>query len=255
MTNCPPLRAGTPKLSAAGPDRNVTMPSLKVSCAIPGAANARDIAVAEASVAIRERRLMNSSLVISAAAADLSAPAWPEAGLVAGECRQAFPARLPRGCLRLASIRHLAIENGDGTGPAGGGALDLYRETRHHETSRGQELEIVQLLDVAIADMAAGLVAFPDQARVLCLGVSLRGVNERRIPAPPVDAGQPHAALEQVHRRLIAHAAARIDVVLLAVFGAGAGIDDHDLQWRKRMADALQLIFDILGGCDITVRQ
>src|SRR5262245_3049393 len=114
------------------------MPSLKVSWAIPGAANARDIAAAEASVAIRERRLMNSSLVISAVAADLPAPPWPDAGLVAGECRQAFPVRLPRGCLRLASIRHLAIENGDGTGPAGGGALYLHGEARHHEAGRGQ---------------------------------------------------------------------------------------------------------------------
>jgi hypothetical protein len=34
MTNCPPLRAGTPKLSAAGPDRKVTIPSLNVSCAV-----------------------------------------------------------------------------------------------------------------------------------------------------------------------------------------------------------------------------
>src|ERR1043166_9269766 len=58
MTNCPPLRAGTPKLSAAGPDRNDTIPSLKVSCAAPGEANASDIAAAEASVATRERRFM-----------------------------------------------------------------------------------------------------------------------------------------------------------------------------------------------------
>src|ERR1043166_8935672 len=182
MTNCPPLRAGTPKLSAAGPDRNVTMPSLKVSCAIPGAANAIDIAVAEANVAIREIRLMNSSLVTSAVAADLSAPAWPDAGLVAGEGRQAFPPPLPRDCLRLASIRHLAIKDGDRPGPARRGALDLHRETGHHETGRRQELQIVQLLDVTIADMAAGLVAFPDQARVLCLGIFLGGVDERRIP-------------------------------------------------------------------------
>ena len=40
MTNWPPLRAGTPKLSAAGPDRKVTMPSLKVSCAEAGGASA-----------------------------------------------------------------------------------------------------------------------------------------------------------------------------------------------------------------------
>ena len=53
MTNCAPLRAGTPKLSAAGPDRNVTMPSLKVSCAEAEAAKTNDIAAADASVAAR----------------------------------------------------------------------------------------------------------------------------------------------------------------------------------------------------------
>src|ERR1700752_1596921 len=65
MTNWPPLRAGTPKLSAAGPDRNGTIPSLKVSCAVPGVTNASDIAVAEASVTTRERRLMKSSPLLS----------------------------------------------------------------------------------------------------------------------------------------------------------------------------------------------
>jgi hypothetical protein len=32
-TTLAPLTAGTPKLSAAGPERKLTMPSLKVSCA------------------------------------------------------------------------------------------------------------------------------------------------------------------------------------------------------------------------------
>ena len=36
MRTLPPLAAGTPKDSAAGPDRKVTMPSLKVSCASAG---------------------------------------------------------------------------------------------------------------------------------------------------------------------------------------------------------------------------
>src|SRR3979490_2336304 len=45
MTYWAPLRAGTPKLSAAGPDRNVTIPSLKVSCAKDGAAKVSVVAV------------------------------------------------------------------------------------------------------------------------------------------------------------------------------------------------------------------
>ena len=38
-------QAGTPKLSAAGPDKNVTIPSLKLSCAEADAASASVVAV------------------------------------------------------------------------------------------------------------------------------------------------------------------------------------------------------------------
>src|SRR6185436_16252974 len=61
-------------------------------------------------------------------------------------------------------VQPSAVENGNRPCPARRGALDLHREARHHEAGRWQLLEIVQLFDVAIADMAAGLVAFPDQA-------------------------------------------------------------------------------------------
>ena len=71
----------------------------------------------------------------------------------------------------------------------------------------------MQLFDVAVADVAPGLVAFPDQACIFGLGEFLRGVDERGVPAPAVDAGQSDAAFEQVHRRFVAHAAAGIDEV------------------------------------------
>src|SRR5262245_51849128 len=58
------------------------------------------------------------------------------------------------------------LDNGDGTGPAGGGGFDFDGEAGDHEPVRRQDLEVVQLLDVAVANLAAGLVAFPDQLRV-----------------------------------------------------------------------------------------
>src|SRR6187431_3150932 len=61
MTNWPPLRAGTPKLSAAGPDRNVTMPSLKVSCANAGAASVSVAATARIVRLVRQAWSMISS--------------------------------------------------------------------------------------------------------------------------------------------------------------------------------------------------
>src|SRR5260370_26350790 len=68
MTNWPPLRAGAPKLSAAGPDRNVTMPSLKVSCADAGAASASAVAADNAATMrlIREKWSMFSSPALPA---------------------------------------------------------------------------------------------------------------------------------------------------------------------------------------------
>jgi hypothetical protein len=81
------------------------------------------------------------------------------------------------------------------------------QETR---SRRRASLEVVQLLQVAVADVAARLVAFPDQARVPVRLVLLGGVHERRVPAPGVGAGEAHAALQQVHGRLVAHAAAAL---------------------------------------------
>src|SRR5882757_2029033 len=258
MTNCAPLRAGTPKLSAAGPDRNVTMPSLKLSCADAAAAKASDIAAADASMAARlipEKRILISSPSFFRRCSRLCPVPTSLASAVEGSLGGLFSC-VYGGLERLDfGLCHLAVENGDRPGPAGRGPLDLDRKARDGEAGRGQQFEVVQLFDVAIADVAAGLVAFPDQAGVLGLSVLLRGIDERRIPAPAVDPRQPHATLQQIHRRLIPHAAAGSDVVLPAILGAGAGVDDDDLERRQRVADALEFGFDIFGGRDIAIRQ
>src|SRR5437879_10246302 len=116
------------------------------------------------------------------------------------------------------------VEDSHRTGPAGGRAFDLDRETGDGETGRRQLLEVMQLLDVAIADVASGLVTFPDQTGVPGLGVFLRGVDKRRVPAPAIDSGQPPAPLEPIHLGPVAHAAAAIGVILPAIFGPGAGL-------------------------------
>src|SRR5437588_1058453 len=145
------------------------------------------------------------------------------------------------------------IHDRDGPRPAGGGAADLHRKARDREAVAGQRFQIVQLLEVAVADLAASLVPFPDQRGVagpleLCLRV-----HERRVPRPRVGAGHAYAALEQVQRRLAAHARARRDVVGPAVGRARAGVDDDDLERPQRVADALQLGLDVLRGDDVAV--
>src|SRR5262249_50097216 len=85
---------------------------------------------------------------------------------------------------------HLRVENRYRAGPAGGGAADLHREAGDGEAVRGDGLEIVQLLEMAVADVAPSLVAFPDQAGIAGLGELFLGVDEGRVPAPAVRTGE-----------------------------------------------------------------
>src|SRR5581483_11753038 len=66
-----------------------------------------------------------------------------------------------------------SIDDRDRACPAGGAAAHLHREAAHGEAFGRERLEIVQLLDVAVADLAAGAMAFPDDLRVVRLGVAL----------------------------------------------------------------------------------
>src|SRR5213075_1193200 len=146
------------------------------------------------------------------------------------------PSRCGRSCAEKASL----IDDGDGASPAGRSSVDLHREATDRKTLRRQLVEIVQLLDVAVADLAAGAVALPDQAGVVGLGVLCLGMDERRVPAPTVDAGDPDAALQQIERCFAAHAASPRYIVGLAECCPGAGVDHHDIERREHMADALQ---------------
>ena len=65
--------------------------------------------------------------------------------------------------VRFEPCRAPLIEHGDRTRPAGRSSADLDREARDREAVTRQRLEIVQLLEVAVADVATGLVTFPDQ--------------------------------------------------------------------------------------------
>src|SRR4051812_31302490 len=108
---------------------------------------------------------------------------------------------------------------------------------------------------MAVADVAPGLVPLPDQRFVTGFRKSLGGVRERGVPAPCVCSGQSHAALEQVHGCLVAHAAACVEIVRMAVAAPGPGIDDNDIQWLKRMVDSSELLFHFTRGHYVAIRQ
>src|SRR5947207_2684247 len=145
------------------------------------------------------------------------------------------------------------LDNGDRTGPAGGAAAHLDRKAAHGESGCRQRFEIVQLLDVAIADLAARLMAFPDQAGIAGGEVFFPRVDERSVPTPAVGAGHAHAAFEQIERRFAAHAATLRDVVGASIRRTGAGVHQHDLERREAMPYAAKLGFDLAGGHDVAV--
>src|SRR5262245_21367226 len=76
----------------------------------------------------------------------------------------------------------IALKNRDRPCPACRRAADLDRETRDQKSVAGQRFKIMQLLDMAIADLAARLVPFPDDRGIACRGEALGGVEKRGIP-------------------------------------------------------------------------
>lgn len=110
--------------------------------------------------------------------------------------RRTDPARVARvraaartGPRSLGEDRHRA-------GPSRRRRVNLDREAGHFETTGRQRLQVVQFLDVAVADGAPGAMALPDDRRIVVAGVAGSGVGERRIPTPGVRAGQSHPALQ-----------------------------------------------------------
>src|SRR5665213_3742405 len=99
------------------------------------------------------------------------------------------------------------IEDRYRTSPAGGTAAHFHRKAAHREAFGRQRFEIVQLFDMAVADLASGAMAFPDQSGIAGLGVLLHGVDKGRVPAPAIGAGDAHTTFEQIERRFSAHAA------------------------------------------------
>src|SRR3979409_2180294 len=81
MTYWAPLRAGMPKLSAAGPERKVTIPSLKLSCAAVGAARPSVVAVTTDNSAAEPRIREKWSMIFSP-----GLPALEPARFVRADC-------------------------------------------------------------------------------------------------------------------------------------------------------------------------
>src|SRR5580698_1320760 len=86
---------------------------------------------------------------------------------------------------------------GDRPRPAGRSAMHLHREAHDLEALGRQELEIVQLLEMRIADLAPGAVPLPDERSVAGRLNFAARMRKGRVPAPAIRAHEAHAALEQ----------------------------------------------------------
>ena len=86
---------------------------------------------------------------------------------------------------REITMRHWT-ENGSikqrhGAGPAGRAAFHFVRQARNDEAVVGKPFQIAQLLHMAIGNLAAGFVAFPDDRWVMRFEPALAGVHEGRV--------------------------------------------------------------------------
>ncbi len=142
---------------------------------------------------------------------------------------------------------------GHGAGPPRRGRVDLHREAADLESAGGQGFQVVQFLQVAVADVTADPVPFPDDRRIALARIAFRGVGEGRVPTPGVGAGQPHAVVEEIAGGLAAHAAAGVHVVRVTVAGTGGGVDHDDLERAQPVADAVQFGGDVVGGDHVAV--
>jgi len=148
-----------------------------------------------------------------------------------------------------------SIEQCYRTRPAAGAGLHLMREAGDGETIRRKLFQVAQLLHVAIRNFAAGLVTLPDDRGIVRLLPALARVEERRVPAPGVDASNPHAARGEIERRLAPHAAARGEIFVGAHATRRARVDQHDVEGFQLMADALEFGLDLGRGGHVAVGQ
>jgi hypothetical protein len=93
-----------------------------------------------------------------------------------------------------------SIEQRHGARPAAGRGFDLGREASDNEAIGRQLIEVAQLLHVAIGNLPAGFVAFPDDRGIVRRFPALARVHEGRVPAPGVDAADAHTARRKIER-------------------------------------------------------
>ena len=72
--------------------------------------------------------------------------------------------------------------------------------------------------------------------------------GQGHIPAPAVGAHHTHAALQQPHSGLIAHARARNQVLRLAPAVIGVGAQEDNIAGLEGVVDLLEVLLHILGG-------
>src|SRR5699024_1892510 len=122
-----------------------------------------------------------------------------------------------------------SFQNRDCSSPSGGGRMNFHWETGDFEAKGWKCFEIVQLLDVTIADFSSRFMTFPDHTGVPLSGKPFRRVHERRIPAPCSGASDPHSLLEKVQSCISADPAPPRYVVIFPVAGTSGSINHNNV--------------------------
>src|SRR4051812_42553887 len=99
----------------------------------------------------------------------------------------------------------------------------------------------MELLQLAVADLPAGLVSLPDDRRIAIRREASKRRAERSVPAPRVRADDAYALADEVQGRMPAESAAGVDVVVLAVARTRACRAQDDVVRPQLVTDAGQL--------------
>ena len=80
-------------------------------------------------------------------------------------------------------------------------------------------------------------------------------VYKRRVPAPCVNASHADAARRKIQRGLSSHPATGGEILVSADATGSAGINQHNIEWMKFVANAFKLSLDFRGSNHMPVGQ
>ena len=142
----------------------------------------------------------------------------------------------------------LVVDDGHWPCPACAGSLDLYGKAADFETmglpDGGQ---VGHLLHVTVADVDTGEVCLPDNFGITVFLEFCGLKRQGTVPAPGIDAHDPHAFFGEKKGAFTVHAGTFEQVGFRAPRLVGTGLNEHDIQGLQLIFDSVEFLFHIFS--------